>query len=118
MDRIQDTGVGVVTSELLVVELAEAVLAIALKERLGRQWRRHRTDGRARRTARRLLNETADRYRRSASPCQLASGELIDRPDEVGVRSRQTKMPSASASIKPSTVRQSPAASRSIGFLC
>jgi hypothetical protein len=48
-ERVVDTGVRVVTSELLQVELAEAAFAIALKERWGRQWRGHRTDGRARR---------------------------------------------------------------------
>ena len=60
--RIVESGVRVVTSELLQVELAEAAFAIALKERWGRQWRRHRTDGRVRRRGRRLLDEVAVRY--------------------------------------------------------
>ena len=62
VDRIIESGVRVVMNELLEVELAEAVFAIALKERWGRQWRRHRADGRSRRRARRLLHETSERY--------------------------------------------------------
>jgi predicted nucleic acid-binding protein len=38
------------------------VFAIALKERWGSQWRRHRTDGRARRRAARLLDDAISRY--------------------------------------------------------
>lgn len=53
--RLVEAGTTVVASELLEVELAEAAFAIALKERWGRQWRRHRADGRARRPARRLV---------------------------------------------------------------
>lgn len=45
MQEIVDAGVSVVRSNLLEVELAEAVFAIALKERWGARWRRHRTDG-------------------------------------------------------------------------
>jgi predicted nucleic acid-binding protein len=60
--RIGDSGVSVVTSELLRVELAEAAFAIGLKERWGSQWRRHRTDGRSRPRAGRLLNDTISRY--------------------------------------------------------
>jgi hypothetical protein len=69
-ERITEAGVTFVTSELLEVEPAEASFAIALKERWGGAWRRHRTDGRSRRRARRLLNETTSRYealRRSAA---------------------------------------------------
>lgn len=62
LTRIFESGASVVTSELLRVELAEAAFAIALKERWGRQWRRHRADGRSRRRAGRLLNETLERY--------------------------------------------------------
>ncbi len=62
LKRIDEDGVSVATSELLRFELAEAVFAIALKERWGGQWRRHRTDGRARRRAVRLLNDTLTRY--------------------------------------------------------
>ena len=51
-ERLAESGVAVVTSELLEVELAEAAFAIALKQRWGRHWRAHRTDGRARRPAR------------------------------------------------------------------
>lgn len=50
------------TSDLLPFELAEAAFAIALKERWAGRWRGHRTDGRARRPATRLLNDTISRY--------------------------------------------------------
>jgi predicted nucleic acid-binding protein len=62
LDRVADAGATLVTSELLAVELAEAVFAIALKARWGRAWREHRTDGRTRRRARQLLAETSARY--------------------------------------------------------
>jgi predicted nucleic acid-binding protein len=60
--RIVESSVAVTTSDLLPVELAEAVFAIALKERWGSRWRGHRTDGRARRRAGRLLDDTISRY--------------------------------------------------------
>ncbi|MHB1538137.1 MAG: PIN domain-containing protein [Solirubrobacteraceae bacterium] len=60
--RIAESGVSVTTSDLLLVELAEAAFAIALKERWGSRWRRHRTDGRTRRRAARLLNDSISRY--------------------------------------------------------
>jgi predicted nucleic acid-binding protein len=60
--RIVETGVSVVTSDLLRVELVEAAFAIALKERWGGQWRSHRTDGRARRRGGRLLRDAVSRY--------------------------------------------------------
>jgi len=62
LTRIFDSGVDVVTSELLRVELAEATFANAMKERWGGKWRAHRTDGRSRRRAGALLNETLIRY--------------------------------------------------------
>src|SRR5579862_2876518 len=62
LDRVADRGVTLVTSELLAVELAEATFAIALKERWGRAWRGHRTDGRARRPARARLDDALARY--------------------------------------------------------
>ncbi len=62
LTRIGDSGITVVTSDLLAVELAETAFAIALKERWGRRWRGHRTDGRARRPATHLLNDTISRY--------------------------------------------------------
>ncbi len=62
LTRIVESGVSVTTSDLLPVELAEAVFAIALKERWGSRWRGHRTDGRARRRAGRLLNDAISRY--------------------------------------------------------
>ncbi len=62
LTRIDESGVRVVTSELLRVELAEATFANALKERWGGRWRGHRTDGRSRRPATRLLDHTLSRY--------------------------------------------------------
>lgn len=62
LTRIFESGVSVATSELLRIELAEAAFAIALKERWGGRWRRHRTDGRSRPRGGRLLNETLGRY--------------------------------------------------------
>ncbi len=60
--RIVEGGTSIATSDLLPVELAEAVFAIVLKERWGNRWRPHRTDGRARRRAGRLLNDAISRY--------------------------------------------------------
>jgi predicted nucleic acid-binding protein len=62
LKRIFDSGVSVVTSELLRIELAETAFAIAMKERWGGRWRAHRTDGRSRRRAARLLHDTILRY--------------------------------------------------------
>jgi predicted nucleic acid-binding protein len=62
LTRIFNSGISIVTSELLRVELAEAAFAIALKERWGGKWRGHRTDGRSRPRAGRLLNHTLIRY--------------------------------------------------------
>jgi predicted nucleic acid-binding protein len=62
LTRIDESGVTVVTSDLLAVELAETAFAFALKERWGRKWRGHRTDGRSRRSAARKLNHTIARY--------------------------------------------------------
>lgn len=62
LKRIFDSGVSLVTSELLRVELAETAFAIAMKERWGGRWRAHRTDGRSRRRAARLLHDTISRY--------------------------------------------------------
>src|SRR6266545_8027108 len=61
VERIVEAAPTVVTSELLEVELAEAAFAIALKQRWGNRWRGHRTDGRVRRPARRLLGEVTTR---------------------------------------------------------
>jgi len=58
LTRIFDSGVSVVTSDLLAVELAETAFAIAMKERWRGKWRAHRTDGRSRRRAGRLMNDT------------------------------------------------------------
>jgi predicted nucleic acid-binding protein len=60
--RIDESGVTVVTSDLLVVELAEATFKNALKERWGRKWLTHRTDGRSRRSCTQQLNHTIARY--------------------------------------------------------
>ena len=62
LTRIDESGVRVVTSDLLVVELAEATFANALKERWAGKWRTHRTDGRSRRAGARKLNHTIARY--------------------------------------------------------
>lgn len=66
--RIVESGVAVVTSDLLAVELAETAFAIALKERWGGRWRGHRIDGRSRRPGTRLLNHTVTRYDALLSP--------------------------------------------------
>lgn len=68
LKRIFDSGVSVVTSELLRIELAEAAFAIAMKERWGGRWRAHRTDGRSRRRAARLLHDTISRYEALLAP--------------------------------------------------
>ncbi len=62
--RIVESGVSMVTSDLLRVELVEAAFSIALKERWGGQWRSHRTDGRVRRRGGRLLRDAVARYER------------------------------------------------------
>jgi predicted nucleic acid-binding protein len=62
LNRLDESGASIVASELLAVELAEAVFAIVLKERWGRRWRGHRTDGRVRRRATRSLNDAISRY--------------------------------------------------------
>ena len=59
LKRIFDSSVSVVISELLRIELAETAFAIAMKERWDRRWRAHRTDGRSRRRAARLLRDTS-----------------------------------------------------------
>jgi predicted nucleic acid-binding protein len=72
--RIVESRISIATSDLLPVELAEAVFAITLKERWGSNWRRHRADGRARRRAARPLEETISRYE-----------TLLDRADHLSV---------------------------------
>jgi predicted nucleic acid-binding protein len=62
IDRLVESEVTLVTSELLEVELAEATFGIALKERWGGDWRRHRRDGRARRRAKSLLADVLSRW--------------------------------------------------------
>lgn len=62
LERLVEADTTFVTSDLLEVELSEAAFAIAPKERWGRDWRRHRTDGRTRRRGRRLLAEVTSRY--------------------------------------------------------
>ena len=66
--RIFDSGVSVVTSELLRLELAETAFAIAMKERWRGKWRAHRTDGRSRARAGRLMNDTISRYEALLAP--------------------------------------------------
>jgi predicted nucleic acid-binding protein len=62
LHRIAQSGIRVVTSELLEVELAEAVFKITLRDRWGREWQRRRSDGRARRGARGALIGAAAAY--------------------------------------------------------
>jgi predicted nucleic acid-binding protein len=92
--RILDAGVSVVTSELLDVELAEAAFAIALKARWGATWRRHRTDGRARRPSRRLLAGVSVRYEALLSsldhipvPIRQVSGKIPELMGDCGLAS-------------------------------
>jgi predicted nucleic acid-binding protein len=68
LKRIFDSGVAIVTSDLLAVELAESAFAITLKERWGGRWRGHRTDGRSRRPATQRLNHTVMSYEALLSP--------------------------------------------------
>ncbi len=68
LKRIFDSGVAVVTSDLLAVELAESAFAITLKERWGGRWRGHRTDGRSPRPATQRLNHTVMRFEALLSP--------------------------------------------------
>jgi predicted nucleic acid-binding protein len=68
LKRIFDSGVSVVTSYLLRVELAEATFANAMKERWRGKWRAHRTDGRSRPRAGRLMNDTISRYEALLAP--------------------------------------------------
>jgi predicted nucleic acid-binding protein len=63
LERLVAEEVTLVVSELLEIELAEVTFRIALAERWGRAWRRHRTDGRVRRRGRRLLDDVHARYR-------------------------------------------------------
>lgn len=60
--RLADAGTSIVVSELLEVELAEVAFRIALKERWGGNWNKHRGDGRSRRRASRLYDDVAARY--------------------------------------------------------
>ncbi len=73
LDRLIEFRPAVVTSDLVPVEVAEASFAIALKERWGRAWRRHRSDGRARRRARRLLEDVNSRLRTLLTPLDHVS---------------------------------------------
>ena len=65
LKRIFDSGVTVVTSELLRLELAETAFANAMKERWAGKWRAHRTDGRSRPRAGRRMNDTISAIRRA-----------------------------------------------------
>lgn len=56
--RLAEEGARLVFSGLLELELAEAIFQIALKERHPKDWKRFRSDGRARRRARSLLTQT------------------------------------------------------------
>jgi predicted nucleic acid-binding protein len=60
--RLAAEGTAIAYSRLLEIELAEAAVQLALKERHPRDWRRYRHDGRALRRASRLLDEAADAW--------------------------------------------------------
>jgi predicted nucleic acid-binding protein len=62
LTRIDESGTSVITNALLRAELAEASFANAMKERWRGKWRPHRTDGRSRPRAARLMNNTLARY--------------------------------------------------------
>jgi predicted nucleic acid-binding protein len=68
LKRIFNSGITVVTSELLALELAETAFAIAMKERWAGKWRAHRTDGRSRPRAGRLMHDTISRYEALLAP--------------------------------------------------
>lgn len=82
LERLVESDVAAVTNELLAIELAEASFAIALKERWGRRWRRHRSDGRARRRGRRLLTDVTFRYQTLLSSVTHVSVPLGPVTDE------------------------------------
>lgn len=89
LERLVEPGPTVVTSELLPIELAEASFAITLKERWGREWRRHRGDGRARRRARRLLVDVNTRYEALLSSVDHVSVPLASVADAaMGIMAR------------------------------
>lgn len=75
LDRLVTSGSTLISSELVEIELAEASVGIALAERWGSAWRRHRTDGRARRRARRLLTDVRERF-----SLLLESADHVDVP--------------------------------------
>jgi predicted nucleic acid-binding protein len=62
LTRIDETGMTVITNALLRAELAEASFANAMKERWRGKWRPHRSDGRSRPRAARLMNNALGRY--------------------------------------------------------
>jgi predicted nucleic acid-binding protein len=88
LTRIDESGVTVVTSDLLVVELAEATFANALKERWGGKWRAHRTDGRSRRGGARKLNHTIARY-----------GALLSSVNQFSIPMRRVSAPARALMI-------------------
>ncbi len=67
LKRIFDSGVSVVTSDLLRVELAEATFANAMKERWAGKWRARRTA--AHLASGRPVGSPADRRRVAEIPC-------------------------------------------------
>jgi predicted nucleic acid-binding protein len=60
--RFAGAGSTIVYSGLLELELAETAFQIALKERHPKDWKRFRSDGRARRRARTLLTQIMDSW--------------------------------------------------------
>jgi predicted nucleic acid-binding protein len=82
-------GSTVFFSRLLETELAETAFKIALKERFGRQWMRARYDGRARRRAGRLMDETRAAWKEVLTAFAYVRLELDEVADEVPDLMRQ-----------------------------
>ena len=86
LTRIFDSGITVITNELLRAELAEATFANAMKERWAGKWRAHRADGRTRPRAGRLLTNTLVRYDKmieSLPHVSVRPGQVADSAPEI-----------------------------------
>jgi len=112
LKRIFDSGVTVVTSELLRLELAETAFANAMKERWAGKWRAHRTDGRSRPRAGRRMNDTISRYQALLAPVDhipVPPGDIttvaIDFMTKYGLAS--TTRPTRPVPLAPAPTRSS-----------
>jgi predicted nucleic acid-binding protein len=86
LTRIFDSGITIMTSELLRAELAEASFANAMKERWAGKWRAHRADGRSRPRAGRLMSNTLARYDdllESLPHISVRPGQVADSAPEI-----------------------------------